>query len=201
MLFRIAVLGLVSISIGSSKENAEVSARIKAYKQAKSFSKPSFLRQKDSHNIQGCPAAEPCNGDSFSENLVSEETTTKSTPKQAGNSITANNTMLVFVSFSMPEASLKQLAEESKKIPITFIMRGLVNNSFIETSQRLNKLNLVVDINPELFDHYHIDCVPVFISLSRNQEVGRIIGNVSLRYAWEKLNNTQNKQRDFPWSA
>ena len=195
MLFRLILSIIILSTAGFTKNQAEQSAWIQAYKQAKSFSKPSFLRQKDSHNIQGCPAAEPCNGDSFSENLVSEKTTTKSTPKQEENSITANNTMLVFVSFSMPEASLKQLAEESKRIPITCVIRGLINHSFVETTQKLRNLGLIVDINPELFDRYHIDRVPVFIKIHNGHEVERLIGNVSLSYAWETLNNSQGEPR------
>ncbi len=45
--------------------------------------------------------------------------------------------LLVFVSFNMPKNSLKELAQSVQKIDGALIIRGLVDNSFIKTAEKV----------------------------------------------------------------
>ncbi len=116
--------------------------------------------------------------------------------------------LLVFVSFSMPKASLRALAEEAGKHNAVMVMRGLKDDSFKTTQQAFleiigvdknqdlkNMINQEMvnqdmqgfEVNPELFKTYNITHVPVFVLIKNTQEISRLSGNVSLDYAAKKL--------------
>lgn len=101
-------------------------------------------------------------------------------------------TVLVFASFSMPEAALKQLAIDLKKINGALVIRGLINNSFKETSLYLQKLGEGVLLDPTLFDKFNITSVPTFIIVEgdlkseQTPKHDRLRGNVSLRFVLER---------------
>jgi type-F conjugative transfer system pilin assembly protein TrbC len=111
--------------------------------------------------------------------------------------ITMNNPkMLVFVSFSMPKASLNALAKEAEKFGAVLGMRGLKGDSFKETQAAFQSLGEEersgIEINPELFETYKVQQVPVFVKVRTTpegdlQEIGRLSGNVSLTFAAQKL--------------
>lgn len=104
--------------------------------------------------------------------------------------------ILVFVSFSMPKASLIALSKDAEKYDAVLIMRGLKEDSFKETQTAFQALGederSGIEINPELFETYKIQQVPVFIKVKTTpegdlQEIGRLSGNVSLAFAVQKL--------------
>lgn len=103
--------------------------------------------------------------------------------------------VLVFVSFSMPTVSFKNLAEEAAQgiihkkdqSPTRLVMRGLVENSFKETAKKIKELTVGIDIDPKAFEEYGITRVPTFILVREGKEISRLSGNVSLSYAREKL--------------
>ena len=95
--------------------------------------------------------------------------------------------IIVFVSLSMPESSLKSLSEEANKHGAVLVMRGLHEDSFTKTSQKLQELGITVDINPQLFEDHHIDAVPTFLSTACGKEVHRLKGNVTLSYCAEQF--------------
>ncbi len=96
--------------------------------------------------------------------------------------------MLVFISLSMPKASLKSLAQETERYRAVLILRGLVNDSFKETAEALQSLDLVVEINPEAFTRYNVQQVPTFIKIDpKDQEIARLQGNVTLSFAQQKF--------------
>jgi conjugal transfer pilus assembly protein TrbC len=101
-------------------------------------------------------------------------------------------TVLVFASFSMPEATLKQLANDLKKINGALVIKGLINNSFKDTSLYLQKLGEGVLLDPTLFDKFNITSVPTFIITKENVKVENtpkhdsLRGNVSLKFALER---------------
>lgn len=94
--------------------------------------------------------------------------------------------ILIFVSFSMPEASLIKLSQEGGTKG-RLILRGLKNNSFSETAQLLKKLEIQVDLDPEAFKTFHVTTVPTFIYLKGDKEISRLNGDVTFSFASEKL--------------
>ncbi len=96
---------------------------------------------------------------------------------------------LVFVSFSMPEASLVSLAQELQHYGGAFVVRGLPDNSFQEFLKRINYLKtLGVDapflIDPDSFEKYDVGSVPTII-LQEEESFDKVMGNVPLSYALE----------------
>lgn len=117
----------------------------------------------------------------------------------------SSNKILVFVSLSMPEESLKQLARDALTHNAVLILRGLQNNSFKETLDVLQAMSHPkehgsfhgfeggFEINPMLFETYNITHVPVFIHLKQGQEQSRLSGNVPLSFAYKKLMDAYEK--------
>lgn len=111
-------------------------------------------------------------------------------------STTKTPTILVFVSFSMPKASLVALSKAVQLHGAVLVMRGLKGDSFKDTQQAFQDLGEEVrsgiEINPELFDTYQIKQVPVFVRVKSMpdgtfSEIARLSGNVSLPFAAQKL--------------
>lgn len=80
------------------------------------------------------------------------------------------NPVLVFVSFSMPVASLRQWSQQAESIHAPLVIQGLVDHSFAKTQQAVKALNpdysgkvggVVVD--PRLFREYHITQAPTVV--------------------------------------
>lgn len=99
--------------------------------------------------------------------------------------------ILVFVSFSMPKASLEHLLKEAHKYNAIPVMRGLKDDSFKATQVAYmdlgKELNQGIEINPDLFETYQITQVPVFVRVRGDKEIARLSGNVSLDYAVKEL--------------
>lgn len=104
--------------------------------------------------------------------------------------------ILIFVSFSMSESSLKSLFLEASKHNAILVMRGLVGDSFVKTAQKLQKLGVTVDINPELFEIYQINTVPTFVQIKDVHSIFSLKGNVTLEFVVNKFNDQSvNKQQ------
>lgn len=101
--------------------------------------------------------------------------------------------ILVFVSFSMPELSLKSLFQEAHLHNAVLVMRGLYQDSFVQTSQKLQELDVTIDINPELFETHNITSVPTFVVLKNGLPTQMLKGNVTLEFAAKKLKDKQFK--------
>lgn len=98
-----------------------------------------------------------------------------------------DSSLYVFVSFSMPLHAIKELALQAEKHQARLIVRGLVDNSFKKTVQKLAAFQSGLEINPTLFKEFNVKNVPTFVLLEKGQEKNRISGNVSLTYAAEQL--------------
>ncbi|OJX09012.1 MAG: type-F conjugative transfer system pilin assembly protein TrbC [Caedibacter sp. 38-128] len=101
-------------------------------------------------------------------------------------------TVLVFASFSMPQATIKHLAMDLKKVGGALVIRGLINNSFKKTAMALQKLGEGVLLDPTLFEKYNVTSVPTFIIFEgdlkdEHPPYDRLTGNVSLRFALERV--------------
>lgn len=87
--------------------------------------------------------------------------------------------LLAFVSFSMPEASLRRIAAETAKVGGVMVIRGFKDGSLkrtIAATQELAALQGELLIHPELFDQYAVAEVPTFVLAASGAEMG---GNCS----------------------
>lgn len=114
--------------------------------------------------------------------------------------------ILIFSSFSMPKNSIKGWMKEGEKIHAPIVIRGLVNNSFKETIQKIGELTQDnqggVQLDPTLFQRYKIDKVPAVVvtnganclpNQSCKEEYDVVYGDVTLAYALKKIAD-QNDQ-------
>lgn len=109
--------------------------------------------------------------------------------------------MLVFVSFSMPDASLKRLATDAAKANAVLVFRGPKDGSLKKTFQAfepLAKLGASAIIHPEAFVRNRVDAVPVYVlgtvagegcdaTSASCREGLRLAGDASLEYILERM--------------
>lgn len=107
--------------------------------------------------------------------------------------------LFIFVSFSMGEKALLNLAQEAKRFNVTLVLRGLKDGSYLKTAKALQKIILEtsqgVVIDPELYSLFHVTAVPTFVlakpfqiqSQERTQTPihDKLQGHVSIQYALE----------------
>lgn len=94
--------------------------------------------------------------------------------------------LLIFVSSSLPAASLKSLHEQARAKKATLIFHGLIDNSFAKTKTFFDEQQISGDINPILFEDYQITHVPTFI-LREGSTFDRIQGNITLDEALTQI--------------
>ena len=79
----------------------------------------------------------------------------------------AGPTLLVFVSFAMPEATIGRLLDQAERAGATLVLRGLVNGSLRDTVERMQRLigerRVAVQIDPQAFDRFSIVRTPSFV--------------------------------------
>lgn len=114
--------------------------------------------------------------------------------------------LLVFASFSMPEARLKALITDTAKVGGVVLLRGLLVDekgepSFKRTAIEFKRLALKkgegLQIAPNLYEKYWINKVPAFLvfdggaclkcSTEKAEKHGKVYGDVSLGYALEEI--------------
>lgn len=101
--------------------------------------------------------------------------------------------LIVFVSLGMSDTSLKQLAAEAEKTKARLVIRGLLDNSFKTTINRLHELKIPVEIDPTLFDLFEVKRVPTFVRCTMapagavKEGHDRLSGNIFIRDALEKF--------------
>jgi len=99
--------------------------------------------------------------------------------------------LIAFVSFSMPEDSLKAILEQVDRVGGTVLLRGLVNNSFKDTATVVARLveehGTGFGVDPKLFAKYDINTVPAFVVPNGETSFDKISGNISLVAALEAL--------------
>ena len=75
--------------------------------------------------------------------------------------------LLIFVSFSMPEPTLKRLADQAARARATLVLRGFVNGSLRETVLRVQRLigkrHVAFQIDPQAFERFAISKTPSFV--------------------------------------
>lgn len=119
----------------------------------------------------------------------------KQSVNMTGNGVTHRYpNLMVFVSFSLSNAILKQLAVQVRKIGGQLVFRGLVDNSFRTTAQTFKELEIEALIDPTLFESFKIQRVPAFVVcdahlLDQHASVPHdiLFGNVTLEYALQQF--------------
>lgn len=74
--------------------------------------------------------------------------------------------LMIFASFTMPEASLKRLVNQANRVGASVVLRGFKNNSIRETTRAIHALKEQggnVLVNPNAFTKYKIEAVPTFV--------------------------------------
>ena len=109
---------------------------------------------------------------------------------------------LLFISFSMPDEMILELASEAEKFGISVVLKGLVEGDFRKTFEKIallhekeNQLNTIISgflINPIWFEQFEIKSVPTLVvtqrplectnqSACKNQPYDAIAGNLKIK--------------------
>lgn len=95
--------------------------------------------------------------------------------------------LLIFVSTSMPDETIKALAAQARPHGGKIVFRGLIGGSFKEMALKLKHLGVESLIDPTLFVKHKVEMVPTFITKKH-----RLTGNVSVSYVMEKFGEEKN---------
>ena len=92
--------------------------------------------------------------------------------------------LMIFMSFSVPEASWKDLSAPLEALGGVFVLRGLPDNSFQCLATKLRHLReqgikAPVLIDSKAFDCYHVQHVPTTVLVDR-RFYDKVTGNLSL---------------------
>ena len=104
--------------------------------------------------------------------------------------------LLVFVSMSMPEASLKRLAEDAARANAVLVLRGLINDSMQQTLRAVKNIlgekgAAAWEIDPPAFARYGVAAAPTYV-LARHandnaSDFVAVEGDVTLAYALDLM--------------
>jgi len=121
-----------------------------------------------------------------------------------GKAMSGGPILMVFISLSMPEATLKRLVSQAARAKAYLLIRGLLNGSLRDTVARTQALlagqSVAFQIDPQAFERYAIRQVPSFVlvregadgtpcgdggrgSCAPPNDYVRLAGDVSLDYA------------------
>jgi conjugal transfer pilus assembly protein TrbC len=112
--------------------------------------------------------------------------------RQAEKTNNATPTLMVFVSLSMPKATLDRLIDQAVQFQVPLTIRGLKDASFKGTVDAiaavLGKRNAQIQIDPRLFDRFAINKVPAVVVVdAASGTSATAFGDVSLDYALESI--------------
>lgn len=101
---------------------------------------------------------------------------------------------IYFVSFSIPEAGLKQMVPEATQLGIPTLINGLIDNDFRKTATAVFELTKDsgeggVQIDPKTFAQYGITQVPALV-VRCEQGFDVMYGNIRLVSAIERIANS-----------
>ncbi|WP_286303332.1 type-F conjugative transfer system pilin assembly protein TrbC [Vibrio apostichopi] len=133
-------------------------------------------------------------------------------PKQNPNA--APTGVMVFVSLTMPDATLRALLKQSAQWQVPLVIRGVLPGGFLETAKRIQSLLKTQTpgepiqsgfaINPEWFRTFEVTEVPTFVAVKPGRclpkhpcldtDFDRLTGNVSLPDALNLLAEGDNPE-------
>jgi conjugal transfer pilus assembly protein TrbC len=116
--------------------------------------------------------------------------------------------LMVFISFAMPETALTRLAEQASRAHATLVLRGLVDGSLARTASRVHSVigtrKTAVQIDPQAFDRYAVAQTPAFVLIQERasatpcatglcapaEDYAIVAGDVTLDYALRHIQRT-----------
>ncbi|WP_394252847.1 type-F conjugative transfer system pilin assembly protein TrbC [Vibrio profundi] len=132
-------------------------------------------------------------------------------PTPTENPNAAPTGVMVFVSLTMPESSLKALLKQSETWQVPLVIRGVLPDGFMSTANHIQSLlqtnektpiNSGFAISPEWFQTFNIQEVPTFVAVKPGRCLPKqpcsesdhdiVKGNVSLPDALEHLAKGEN---------
>jgi conjugal transfer pilus assembly protein TrbC len=88
-------------------------------------------------------------------------------PSAGTSALASGPSLLIFVSFSMPEPTLGRLVDQAARAGGTLVLRGLVDNSLQKTVVRVQRLigerKVGFQIDPQAFDRFSVAATPTFV--------------------------------------
>ena len=98
----------------------------------------------------------------------------------------------VFVSFSLPDESLRNYFIDANRYGAKLVMRGLTGdknsrNRFAITKARMERARINVDINPNLIEQLNITQIPVIAVVTSDQVIKKISGQISVQKALQLM--------------
>ena len=132
-------------------------------------------------------------------NLQAQSPLQEAQSKHQRGSTNQSGEFYIFVSFSMDEKALLNLAQEAKIYGATLILRGFKDGSYVQSVKSLQKIIQETGqgflIDPELFSLFGINVVPTYVlskpfKLSSQKRMqtplhDRLQGHVSIQYVLE----------------
>lgn len=116
--------------------------------------------------------------------------------------------LLIFISSSLPKKTIINLMQQGDSIGATFVVRGMINGSFVNTYKYFYKFkepfqNVAVMINPTLFEAFGVQEVPTFALYKSSTNIltqackvvpvyAKVSGEMTVRHALEVLRDSKN---------
>ncbi|EOW0440641.1 type-F conjugative transfer system pilin assembly protein TrbC [Providencia rettgeri] len=129
------------------------------------------------------------------DNLLAKQQQAQQHAAEAAKAQTEQESPFVyFVSFSLPEAGLKQMVPEATQLGIPTLINGLIDNDFRKTASAVFELTKDsgeggVQIDPKTFAQYGITQVPALV-VRCEQGFDVMYGNIRLLSAIERIANS-----------
>ncbi|MBX9744368.1 MAG: type-F conjugative transfer system pilin assembly protein TrbC [Chlamydiales bacterium] len=106
---------------------------------------------------------------------------------------TSASGFFVFISFSVPVESWKDLSAELENTDGIFVLKGIPHGSFKEFASKIAELrklgiNAPIQIDPLAFEKYGIEHVPAFVQ-TEGQMFNKVVGNIPLSTVLELFKN------------
>lgn len=126
------------------------------------------------------------------DSLLAKQPQAQQQVADAAKAQTAQETPFIyFVSFSIPEAGLKQMVPEATQLGIPSLINGLIDNDFRKTASAVFELTKDsgeggVQIDPKTFAQYGITQVPALV-VRCEQGFDVMYGNIRLISAIERI--------------
>lgn len=113
--------------------------------------------------------------------------------------------LFIFVSFSIPDATLQRLVDQAERTKATLVLRGPTQSSIKQTvirvQQLIGKRRVAFQIDPLAFERYGVATVPSFVLVKAGQKTGScneaacvqsggyvaVSGDVSVDYALDYI--------------